>query len=105
MMRQTARLQARCIEQCFVIGYSEIYTTSALIDTKYGIFALRKALGKHAQTIALNECATHHTPRPILRHVTLVLFGGSLHSETTRTVPSNFENRGHVPTAGAVVWH
>ena len=78
--------------------------TLALIYTKYGILPFRKALGKYTQTALLNEYATHHTSRPLLRRVTLILLSGTIHGEATRAVLSNSEDRGHVPTPVAVVW-
>ena len=40
----------------------------------------------------------------MLRRVTLIFLGGSIYREVTRSVLPNCENRGHVPTAVAVIW-
>jgi hypothetical protein len=40
----------------------------------------------------------------LLRRVALIFLGGSIYREATRSVLPNCENRGHVPTAVAVIW-
>lgn len=47
---------------------------------------------------------TYRTSCPLLRRVALVLFSGTVHRKAPRSVLPNDKNRGHVPTAIAVIW-
>ena len=65
MGRLTVGLQARGIKQSFVIEYGEKMKG-------------RGETGKHAQTPALNERATHYMPRQLPHRATLVLLDRSI---------------------------
>jgi hypothetical protein len=77
--------------------------TSTHTYTKYGKFPFRGNPNEYGRIVMSGKQTTHRASCPLLRRVTLVLLGRTIHREATCAILPNSKNCSHVPTPVAVI--